>query len=169
MADTTEQTANQAQHETIVERSSDNELVVTRSFDAPLPTIFAAWTRPDLLKQWWAPKSFGVYFIACEADVRSGGQYRFVFGHPATQEPMEFFGRYIEVVPDQKLVWTNEESGEGGAVTTVSFEEHGATTRVTMHDLYPTPEALQHTIDSGGTCGFSETFTQLDALLADTK
>jgi uncharacterized protein YndB with AHSA1/START domain len=151
---------------TSVERTSARELVVTRSFDAPAARVFAAWTQPELLKQWWAPQSFGVSFLACEADVRTGGTYRFVFGHPSSAQPMEFFGRYIEVAPPARLVWTNDEGGEAGAVTTVTFEDRGGATLVVMHDLYPSKEALDAAIASGSTSGFSETFAQLDALLA---
>ena len=91
---------------TTVERKSERELVVTRTFNAPARIVFEAWTKPDLLRRWWAPKSFGISFISCEADVRAGGTYRFVFGHPASEQPMEFFGRYIEVTPHFRLVWT---------------------------------------------------------------
>src|SRR5262245_33356910 len=97
---------------TTVERKSERELVVTRTFNAPVHIVFEAWTKPELLKRWWAPKSFGVSFISCEADVRAGGTYRFVFGHPSSEQPMEFFGRYIEVAPPSRLVWTNDEGGE---------------------------------------------------------
>ena len=150
---------------TTVERKSERELVVTRTFNAPARIVFEAWINPDLLKRWWAPKSFGVSFISCEANVRAGGAYRFVFGHPASERPMEFFGRYIEVTPNCRLVWTNDEGGEGGAVTTVTFEERGAETLVVMHDLYPSKEALDGAIASGSTSGFIETFEQLDELL----
>jgi uncharacterized protein YndB with AHSA1/START domain len=151
---------------TTVERKSERELVVTRTFNAPARIVFEAWTKPELLKRWWAPKSFGVSFISCEADVRAGGTYRFVFGHPSSEQPMEFFGRYIEVKPHSRLVWTNDEGGEDGAVTTVSFEERGAETLVVMHDLYPSKDALDGAIASGSAGGFSETFEQLDELLA---
>jgi uncharacterized protein YndB with AHSA1/START domain len=151
---------------TTVERKSERELVVTRTFNGPARIVFEAWTRPELLKRWWAPKSFGVSFISCEADVRTGGAYRFVFGHPASEQPMEFFGKYIEVMPHFRLVWTNDEGGEGGAVTTVTFEERGAETIVVMHDLYPSREALDAAIASGSTGGSSESFEQLDELLA---
>jgi uncharacterized protein YndB with AHSA1/START domain len=150
---------------TAVERRSERELVVTRTFNAPARIVFEAWTKPELLKRWWAPKSFGITLLSCEADVRAGGRYRFVFGHAASEQPMEFFGRYIEVTPHSRLVWTNDEGGEGGAVTTVTFEERGGETRVVMHDLYPSKEALDGAIASGSTSGFSETYEQLDELL----
>jgi len=150
---------------TTVERKSERELVVTRTFNGPARIVFEAWTRPELLKQWWAPKSFGVSFISCEADVRAGGTYRLVFGNGASK-PMEFFGRYIEVTPHSRLVWTNEEGGESGQVTTVTFEERGGKTLLIMHDLYPSKEALDGAIASGSTGGMDETFEQLDQLLA---
>ena len=150
---------------TTVERKSERELVVTRTFNGPARLVFEAWTKPELLQRWWAPKSYGIAFISCEVDVRTGGTYRFVFGHPAAAQPMEFFGRYIEVTPHSRLVWTNEEAGESGAVTTVTFEERGAETLVIMHDLYPSKKALDDAIASGSTGGISETFAQLDELL----
>jgi uncharacterized protein YndB with AHSA1/START domain len=148
---------------TNVERTSDREIVVTRKFNGPARLVFAAWTTPELLMRWWTPKSYGLTFLSCEADVRTGGTYRFVFGHASSEKPMEFFGRYIEVIPNARLVWTNDEGG--GAVTTVTFEEHGLETVVVMRDTYPSKEALDEAIASGSTGGISETFTQLDALL----
>jgi uncharacterized protein YndB with AHSA1/START domain len=154
---------------TSVERKSDRDLVVTRRFNGPARLVFAAWTTPELLKRWWAPKSFGISFISCEADVRTGGTYRFVFAHPASGEPMAFFGRYIEVIPNARLVWTNEEGGEGGSVTTVTFEERGGETLVTFHDLYASKEALDGAVGSGATSGFGESFEQLDELLEELE
>ncbi len=154
-----------AKPRTTAERKSEREMVVMRSFAAPPRVVFEAWTRPELLQRWWAPKSIGVSFVSCEADVRTGGTYRFVFSHPASPEPMAFFGRYIEVKPPSRLVWTNDEGGEGGAVTTVTFEERGPGTLVVMHDLYPSKEALDGAIASGSMGEFSESFEQLDDLL----
>jgi uncharacterized protein YndB with AHSA1/START domain len=150
---------------TKAERKSERELVVTRTFDAPARIVFEAWTKPELLQRWWAPKSFGVVFLSCEADVRAGGRYRFVFKH-GDSKPMEFFGRYLEVTPPSRLVWTNDEAGDGGSITTVTFEEHGGKTLLVMHDLYPSKEALDAAIASGSTSGMGETFAQLDELLA---
>jgi uncharacterized protein YndB with AHSA1/START domain len=155
-----------AQSRTTVERRSERDLVVTRIFNGPPRIVFAAWTQPELLKRWWAPKSFGLTFISCEADVRPGGAYRFVFGHPSSEQPMEFFGKYVEVMPCSRLVWTNDEGGEAGALTTVTFEERGADTLVVMHDRYPSKEALDGAIAGGSTSGFEEAFEQLDELLA---
>jgi len=149
---------------TTVERKSERELVVTRTFNGPARIVFEAWTKPELLKLWWAPKSIGLTLVSCEADVRVGGRYRLVFGLDASK-PMEFFGRYIEVTPHSRLVWTNEEGGDSGQVTTVTFEERGGKTLLIMHDLYPSKEALDGAIASGSTGGMGETFEQLDELL----
>jgi len=149
---------------TTVERKSERELVVTRVFDGPAHIVFEAWTKPELLKRWWAPRSFGVSFLSCEADVRTGGTYRFVFSHAASEQPMAFFGKYIEVAPYTRLVWTNEESDEG-AVTTVTFQEKGGKTLIVVHDLYPSKEALDNAIASGSTSGTGEQLEQLDELV----
>ena len=150
---------------TTTERKSERELVVTRTVNGPARIVFEAWTKPELLKRWWAPKSFGLTMISCEADVRIGGTYRLVFRHDAFPEPMAFFGRYVEVTPHSRLVWTNEEGEGGGQVTTVTFEEKGGKTLLVMHDLYPSKEALDAAIASGSTSGTGETFEQLDELL----
>ena len=151
---------------TAVERKSDRELVVTRTFKAPARIVFEAWTTPDLFKRWWVPTSSGMTMLSCEMDIRTGGTYRLVFRHPAFEEPMAFFGRYIEVTPPSRMVWTNDEGGDGGAVTTVTFEERGGETLVVLRDLYPSKEALDEAIVSGSTGGFGEQFAQLDEMLA---
>jgi uncharacterized protein YndB with AHSA1/START domain len=149
---------------TTAERKSDRELVVTRTFNAPPRIVFEAWTKPELLRRWWVPKSAGLSLLSCEQDVRVGGRYRLVFD-VGSARTMEFFGRYIEVIPPSRLVWTNEEGGEGGAVTTVTFEEKAGKTLLVMSDLYPSKEALDAAIASGSTSGMDETFEQLDDLL----
>ena len=136
-----------------VERRSERELVVTRTVNAPARIAFEAWTRSDLFQRWWVPKSCGATLDACELDVRVGGSYRLVFRHPAAPEPMAFHGRYLEVVPPSRLVWTNEEGEEGGAVTTVTFTENGGQTLLVKHDLYPSKEALEAAIASARTMG----------------
>jgi uncharacterized protein YndB with AHSA1/START domain len=153
---------------TTVERTSERELVVSRTFNAPARIVFEAWTRPELLERWWTPKSFGLTLLSCEADVRVGGSYRLVFSHPAAPKPMEFFGRYLEVTPHSRLVWTNEEGGGSGQVTTVSFDERGGKTLLVMRDLYPSKGALDDAIASGSTGGMGETFEQLEELLLTT-
>ena len=150
---------------TTVERASDREIVVSRTFNGPARLVFDAWTRPDLLTRWWMPKSCGASFVSCEADVRTGGTYRFVFSHPAAEQPMTFFGRYTDVEPNARIVWTNEEGSGDGAVTTVTFEERGGETLVVMRDRHPSREACDEAIASGSASGFNESFEQLDDLL----
>ena len=145
---------------TTVERKSERELVVTRTFNGPARIVFEAWTKPELFKRWWAPKSMGMSLLSCEMDVRVGGKYRLEFEHDA----MAFFGTYLEVTPHSRLVWTNEEGGEGGPVTTVTFEEKGGTTLLVMHELYPSKEALD-AAGTGAADAMVETFAQLDELL----
>ncbi len=158
---------NPTKNSTSVERKSDRELVVTRTFNGPVHVVFNAWTKPELLKRWWAPKSCGISFVSCEANVRTGGTYRFVFSHPSAAQPMAFFGRYLEVNPPTRLVWTNDEGEEPGVVTTVTFEEKAGETLVVMHDLYPSKQALDDAIASGSTSGYPMQFEQLDQLLVD--
>jgi uncharacterized protein YndB with AHSA1/START domain len=154
---------NPTQNRTTVERKSERELIVTRTINGPARIVFEAFTKAELLKRWWAPKSTGVSLLSCEADVRVGGRYRFVFGHDASKT-MAFYGRYIEVTPYSRLVWTNDEGDDGGAVTTVTFEEKGGRTLLVMHDLYPSKEALDGVL-TGMEGGMRETLEQLDELV----
>jgi len=149
---------------TVVQRKSDRELVVTRTFNAPAHIVFEAWSKPELFKQWWVPKSVGMSLVSCDMDIRTGGTYRLVFSHPAFDQPMAFFGTYREVTPHKRIVWANEESDEG-AVTTVTFEENDGKTLVTFHELYPTTAALEEAL-AGSAEGLPEQFAQLDELLA---
>ena len=150
---------------TTVERKSEREMVVKRTFDAPARIVFEAWTKPELMKRWWVPKSVGVPLLSCEMDVRVGGRYRLEFGHKGST-PMAFFGKYIEVTPHSRLAWTNEESADG-AVTTVTFEEKGGKTLLVMHELYPSKEALE--ANAGMEDAMPESFAQLDELLVTLR
>ncbi|ESQ79582.1 SRPBCC domain-containing protein [Asticcacaulis sp. YBE204] len=155
--------------ETTTQRTSEREFVVTRTVNGPTHIVFRAWSDPELFRRWWTPKSFGMTILSCEMDVRTGGTYRLVISHPSMPEPMAFFGRYIEVVPNARIVWTNEEGGEGeGAVTTVTFEDRDGQTVVVWHDLYPSKAALDEAMISGATSGFDEQFGQLEALISLT-
>ena len=149
---------------TTVESKSEREIVVTRTFDAPARLVFQAWTTPALFKRWWVPKSMPVPLLSYEADIRVGGGYRLVFGGDGT-ETMAFFGKYIEVTPHSRIVWTNDESGEDGAVTTVTLEEKGGKTRMVLHELYRSKEVRDAALASGAYDGMGETFGQLDEVL----
>jgi uncharacterized protein YndB with AHSA1/START domain len=143
-------------------RKSERELVVTRTFDAPARIVFEAWSNAELFSLWWPPKSLGMTLRSCEMDVRTGGGYRLEFG-PDAENAMAFFGRYLEVTPPSRLVWTNDESPDG-PVTTVTFEEKDGQTLVVLHELHPSKEALEANI--GAADGLPEQFAQLDDLLA---
>ena len=149
---------------TKVERKSDREVVVTRSFDAPARVVFEAWSKPELFKRWWVPKSMPLALLSYEADIRTGGGYRLVFDVDGTKT-MAFFGKYIEVTPHSRIVWTNDESGEDGAVTTVTLEEKGDKTLMVLHELYRSKEVRDAALASGAYDGMGETFEQLDEVL----
>jgi len=144
------------------ERKSDRELVVTRMFNGPVRLVYQAWSKPELFARWWLPKSIGLTLHSCEMDVRTGGRYRLVIS--LGEQTNEFYGKYLEVIPNSRIVWTNEEGGEGGQITTVTFEEDAGKTRLTVSELYPTKEALDAAIASGE-IEKGESFDQLDELL----
>ena len=146
---------------TSVERRSDREVVVTRWFDAPARLVFEAWSKPDLFKRWWVPKSMGMTLHSCEMDVRTGGGYRLGFG-----DGIDFFGTYLEVTPPSRIVWANDEGGENGSITTVTLTEQNGKTLLVMSELYPSKEALD--ADGAGAADAThETFRQLDDLLVE--
>jgi len=157
----TESKPGPVKNRTTVERKSDREVVVTRTINGPARIVFEAWTKPELFKQWWVPKSMGMSLRSCEMDVRVGGKYRLEFEPDA----MAFFGTYLEVTPHSRLVWTNEEGGEGGPVTTVTFEDRSGTTLLVLHELHSSKEALD-AAGTGAADAMVETFAQLDELLA---
>lgn len=144
---------------TTVERRSDREVVVTRWFDAPAHLVFEAWSDPELFRRWWIPKSMGMTLHDCEMDVRTGGTYRLSFG-----DGMDFFGRYLEVTRPSLIVWTNDETGPNGSVTTVTFEEIDGRTLLVMSEVYASKEAFE--ADGGAADATHETFDQLAELLA---
>jgi uncharacterized protein YndB with AHSA1/START domain len=149
---------------TTMERKSEREFVVTRTINGPARSLFEAWSNAELFKRWWVPKSCGLSLISCEMDVRVGGTYRLVFVH-GNSEPMAVHGKYIDVMQPSRIVWTNEEGGDDGPITTVTFDEKGGKTLVVLHDLYPSKEALDAAVASGEKSGMAETFDQLDEFL----
>lgn len=153
-----------AVNRTVVERKSDLELIATRTFNAPVHIAFEAWSNAELFRRWWIPKAMRSSLLSCAIDMRTGGRYRLEFRVPDTDQPMAFFGTYQEVVPDKRIVWTNEESDQG-AVTTVTFEEQVGKTLLTFHEIYPSAAALDEAL-AGSAEGLPEQFAQLDDLLA---
>jgi uncharacterized protein YndB with AHSA1/START domain len=147
---------------TSVERKGDRELVVTRIFDAPPSLVFRAWSEAELFRRWWVPENaHGISLVGCEMDVRTGGKYRLEFA--AGDGTMAFYGKYLDVVPNKRIVWTNDE-GEAGAITTVTFQDQGGKTLLTFHEAYPTPEALEEAMQ-GSAAGLPDQLQQLEDLL----
>lgn len=165
MERSTRSQSSSVKNQTMVERKSDCELVVTRMFNAPPSVVFEAWTKPELFMRWWTPKSSGMTLVSCKLDVRVGGGYRLEFGRLGSGQTMAFFGEYLDVVPASRLVWTNDEGPEG-AVTTVTFTKHDGGTRLVLSELYPTKEALDASFE-GMEGGMPEQLAQLDELLAE--
>ena len=156
--------AGRAQNRTSVERRGDRELVVTQTFNAPSSTVYRAWSQPELFQRWWLPKSVsGVSLVSCDMEVRTGGKYRLEFGAGGS-DTMAFYGKYLEVVPNERIVWTNDE-GEEGAITTVTFEDRGGSTLLNFHEVYPSTEALEEALKSSA-AGLPEQLEQLDELLS---
>ncbi len=153
-----------AQNRTSVERKGERELVATRTFDAPPSLVFRAWSHAELFRRWWMPKSVtGVSLVSCDMDVRTGGKYRLEFSAGGS-DTMAFYGKYLEVVPNERIVWTNDEDEEG-AVTTVTFEDIGGKTLLTFHEAYPSSEALEEALQ-GSAAGLPEQLEQLAELLS---
>jgi uncharacterized protein YndB with AHSA1/START domain len=157
-----------AENRTAVDRKSDRELVVTRTFDAPPHLVFKAWSEADLFRRWWVPEGYGISLVACEMDVRTGGKYRLEFG--AGEGTMAFYGKYLDVVPNERIVWTNDEGEEGeeGAVTTVTFEDRAGKTLLTFQEIYPSKEALDEAMQ-GSAAGLPTQLDQLDELLSSVE
>jgi uncharacterized protein YndB with AHSA1/START domain len=153
---------------TTLERVSDREIVIARTFDGPARIVFDAWTKPELLRRWWAPCSLGVTLFECDADVRVGGSYRYVFGRDR-EGAVAFSGRYTEVAPHSRLVYTQifepmRDAGE--AIVAATFDEQRGKTRLVLRGLYPSKQALDATIASGMEQGMRETMEQLEKLVA---
>jgi uncharacterized protein YndB with AHSA1/START domain len=152
---------------TSVKRVSDRDVAVTRLVNASAHIVYESWTRAELFRQWWVPKSAPMALVSCEMDVRVGGGYRLVFQYQGSE--MAFFGTYREVVPDSRLVWTNDEAGEAGQISTVTFEEKTGKTLVVMHELYPSKEALDAALASGSAEGTAESFEQMEEFVASRQ
>jgi uncharacterized protein YndB with AHSA1/START domain len=153
---------------TVIERRSDRELVLTRTFNAPAEMIYDAWTEPELLKRWWAPRSLGVSLFSCEADARVGGSYRFVFGKDPN-DTMAFSGKYLEISPHSRIVCTQifePMRSAGEAIVTALFEERDGKTRLEVRQLFPSKEALDGAVASGMERGMRETYEQLEELVS---
>jgi len=161
---TTEQLINNA---TQVERLSDRELIIRRTFQARPHIVFGAMTRPELFKRWFAPQAMGATFVDCMFDVRVGGTYRYVFGRPG-EPSAAFSGTYREVIDGKRLVYTQifePRVADGEGVITATFEVQGTATRFTQRELYPSKAVLDFALSSGMERGMRETLEQLETLV----
>lgn len=152
---------------TTLERESDREIVIRRSFDAPAGIVFGALTNPDLVRRWWAPRSLGVSVVSVEIDVRVGGKYRHVLRHDGGGD-VGFSGEYLDIVPPRRLVYTQiyEPMAEAGeVVVTVSLDERDGRTHLVLHERWPSKGALDGALATNMERGFSETMDQLEQLV----
>ncbi len=155
-------------NQTNAERKSERELVSSRIINGPPRLVFEAWTNPELFKKWWVPKSAPITLVSCAMDVRTSGTYRLVFS--AGGQSAEFFGKYLEVTPYSRLVWTNDEGGvDATTITKVTFEEVNGTTLVVVTDLYPSKEALDDAIATGSSGAMPEQLEQLEQLMVNQR
>jgi uncharacterized protein YndB with AHSA1/START domain len=159
---------------TSMELPSDEEILITRTFRAPARIVFEAWTKPEHVTRWWAPKSRGVTLVQCEADLRSGGAYRYVLAR-GTEPPFAFHGTYVEISPPTRLVYTQRFEPSPGvvlpeeAVITVTFEELNGSTTLVARERYPSKEVRDGVLESGMEGGMREAMDQLDALVASLR
>jgi uncharacterized protein YndB with AHSA1/START domain len=146
-----------------VERRGDRELVVTRTLDASPSTVFRAWSQPELFQRWWVPNSVsGVSLMSCDMDVRTGGKYRLEFSVGGS-DTLAFYGKYLEVVPNERLIWTNDE-GEEGAITTITVKDVDGKALLTFHEVYPSKGALDEALQ-GSALALPEQLEQLGEIV----
>jgi uncharacterized protein YndB with AHSA1/START domain len=158
-------------NETKLELPSDRDIRIKRTIDAPARIVFECWTKPEFLRRWWAPKSRGVTLVGCDVDLKVGGAYRYVMRRDGGQE-MAFSGKYSEVVPHSRLVYSNvfePMRAMGEAVVTVTFDEDGVRTYVTTVERYPSKEVRDGVIATGMERGMRESMDQLEALAAELR
>lgn len=160
-------------NQTTLELKGDREILITRTFNGPAHIVFEAWTRPEFVRRWWAPKSHKVSVVSCDAEVQVGGRYRYVLRLESGNE-FAFSGRYIEVTPPSRLVYTEifepaaagANPGDPEVIVTVTFDESDGRTHMTSHSLCPTKEVRDAIIESGMEHGMRETMEQLEELIA---
>jgi uncharacterized protein YndB with AHSA1/START domain len=144
---------------------TDREIHIERVFDAPRDRVFAAYTDPELIPEWWGP--YGTTTVVDRMDVRAGGDWRFVVRNADGSET-GFRGTYREVTAPERIVQTFEWEGMPGhvSVDTAEFEDLGERTRVISTSLFHTPEERDGMLASGMEGGLNETYARLDAVLA---
>jgi uncharacterized protein YndB with AHSA1/START domain len=165
-----------AMNQTSMELKGDREIVIARTFNGPARIVFDAWTRPELVRRWWAPKSHRVSVVACDADIRVGGGYRYLLRLDTGNE-FAFSGRYSEVTPHSRLVYTQifeptaagAKPGDDEVIITVTFDERDGKTHLVSHSLCPSKDVRDAIIASGMEHGMRETMDQLEELVASLR
>ena len=148
---------------------SDQEICMTRLFDAPRHLVFAAMTQPQHVKRWWGRLGEGYSVPICEIDLRPGGAWRFVNRHAKGEAA--FHGEYREVTPPSRLVFTEifEEFPDSVSVVTAEFTEEDGKTRLTATVRYPSPEIRDMVLASGMSRGAGISYDRLEDLVAELK
>jgi uncharacterized protein YndB with AHSA1/START domain len=157
-------------NQTTMQLEADREIIISRTFDGPARIVFDAWTKPELVKRWWAPKGRAT-IVSVDADVRVGGKYRYVL-KADVGEAFAFSGSYTEITPHSRLVYTQSfepMADAGSAIITVTFDERDGKTRLVSRELYPSKEAREAALSSGMEEGMRETMDQLDVLVASLR
>jgi len=161
-------------HDTSMELRDDRDVVIARTFNAPARLVYDAWTKPEFVRRWWAPRSHGVSLVVCDADIRVGGAYRYVMrkdGDGADGD-IGFSGRYVELTPHSRIVLTQifEPMADAGEVViTVSFDEVDGQTHLVSQERYPSKEARDAAVGAGMEQGMRESMDQLEALVVALK
>jgi uncharacterized protein YndB with AHSA1/START domain len=158
-------TNDQAQAATIT-TPSDREIHIERIFDAPRDRVFAVYTDPELIPEWWGPR--GTTTIVDQMDLRPGGSWRFIGRDDDGGGEHAFRGTYREITPPERIVQTFEWEGMPGhiSVETAVFEDLGDQTKVTTTSIFHTTEERDGMLNSGMEGGLNETYARLDELLA---
>jgi uncharacterized protein YndB with AHSA1/START domain len=149
--------------------TADRELVITRSYDAPAHLLFRAWSQPEHIMRWFGPEGWPV--THCEMDFRVGGTYRFAMTGPDGEQGTPFGGTYLEIVPNEKIVYDDafESPGAERMVMTVTFEESGGQTTLTVHTLFPSVAMKDKHLEMGMEEGLGMSLDQLGDLVTDMQ
>ncbi len=141
-----------------VELPTDEQILITREFDAPKHLVFKAYTTPELVKRWWAGRR-GEMTLA-EIDLRVGGAWRYVMTATGGHE-VAFHGEYREIVPDERIVMTEVYEGipdgdDAPALNIVTFSEVDGRTTLSLLSQVPSREIRDMIIESGMEVGMQE-------------
>ena len=148
---------------------SEQEICLTRVFDAPRQLVFEAMTKPEHIKQWWGCLGEGYSVPVCEIDLRVGGQWRFVNRHPKGE--VAFYGEYREITPPSRLVFTEifEQYPDSVSVVTADYTEEDGKTRLTATVRYPNTQVRDMVLGSGMARGAGISYDRLEDLVAELQ